>query len=225
LSKEEIKFLDTNLIAQYGARPVLFRSDLAKRFVERGVAKYHNRKAIENPLTKVSEEEIEKIKDKYKRFSYITEEKYVSDVCWITGGSIPDEIIKEGNKMGFRITILTSNTFSPGDALQFPLIILSSNLDNFTPLQLSRLKFLLFEKTLPYMVRIESISNIYTGDNTPKFLWHCINRSRTTVFPDKQTKTECLDSCGQTSCKQLYIDNGKPNLFWRKVNKVLKGLK
>ena len=122
----EIIFTCTNLIAQHGAGPKRVTQAFAERCIQAGKARYLSTQPPTNPDIDVTEDEKDKIRRKYARNKFMSEDAFTDDVCWVTGSTIPQEIMTFGFNTGFNIKLMDAETFSSGDIIKNPFVILSS---------------------------------------------------------------------------------------------------
>jgi len=205
------------MVSQYGAGIKTVKQSFAERCVSAGKARYASNQPKTNPDIQLTNEEKEELRNKYVKNSFMREEAYEDDVCWITGSQLPQEIQKAAHEQGFNIKLLSPGSFSMGEILRSPFIILSSNLDQFAQIQLAHLKVLLFQKSIPYIFRVESVASL----NEKKWFQHCMNRSRGNFYVNMNVYDGNIDVCGPQTKRLSYVEK-KPALFWRRVNKVLK---
>ena len=169
------------------------------------------------PHPTLSIDELDEIKEKYKKDSvlYVAEDKFITNIAWVTGEFVDIELRKIGSQCGFKTSIINSSSLTPGKLILSDLVILSTELKGFTDVQIIQIKSVLFQKNTPYIYLIER--DVFDTDNGIHFLMD----SKLNVFKNEELFEIAVDKMGELISENWLIMGSNFNQFWKKINEVI----
>lgn len=214
-NKVLIKYTNRNLANKYGTRPIKTSESFAKSLESKGWAIILNTPPQANPT--LTKSEIEEIKKKYEEdaVAFMQEDRFLTKISWIFGDFVDFNIRKIGYKCGFRITQINPVSFTPGKLLLSDMVVVSSNLKGFTDLQMVQIKSVLFQKSVPFVFRIEN-DNIFE-DETMK---HFIMSSKMNFFVNEYLFDKAVSELGELFADRWFIEESDGYKFWKKMEEL-----
>jgi hypothetical protein len=208
-----IKYTNSSLVAQHGARPIEVTKEMGERYEQRGWAKILN--SFPQSQVDLDPIEIDELKAKYEKDSvkYNFEDKWLDKIGWVTSGQIPLSHRKYGDGCGFIISQTSPINFSPGKLCLNDLIILSSNLSGFSDIQILKLSVVLYQRGIPFCFRVED--HLVRSEQ----VMHYLMRAKVVFCAHEDFVAEALDMLGEGVEDRLFIESTDAE-FWKKINEV-----
>lgn len=213
-----IKYTNSSLVAQHGAKPIEVTKEMGERYEQRGWAKILN--GFPQSQVDLDPIEIDELKTKYQDQSVKCnfENLWLTSVGFVTSGQIPLAMRKQGDACGFILSQCSPINFSPGKLCLNDLIILSNNLSGFSDIQKLKLNVVLFQRGLNFCYYIE---DHLLNDEQNR---HYLMRGKCLFFTHEDYLAEAYEMMGEGIEDRIFaLFDGDPVAFWRKINSLEEG--
>lgn len=200
-----VQYIDSALAARNGVRPLKMGLGLALQYEKKGWVKI-----LDKPEgAKLPEPPVE-VPDSFG----FDDSSYIK-IGWVTNGYIEAAIRNIGLKLGFRVEQFTASVFSAGYLAKAKLLVIEAPLKGFTSTQLENLRFVQFQKKVPFVFRIIG------HNNTPVFRQN-LTHSRANFFATQQLFNYVCELHESLVGDWFIEDKGNYYSFWRKIDELLK---